>query len=63
MTCVTVEGMVSYVLGLLAFLAVCIVAAMFPTLTAYVIFGVVAVMAVGHFRDRVRESARFRKGK
>lgn len=53
----------SYVLGLLAFLAVCIVAAMFPTLTAYVIFGVVAVMAVGHFRDRVRESARFRKGK
>lgn len=39
-------------LGVIAFLAICIIAALFPTATALLIMGVVAVLAVQHHRDR-----------
>lgn len=39
-------------LMLVAFLAICIVAALFPTLTAYVIFGAVVVLVFPQVRDR-----------
>lgn len=42
-------------LGVLAFVGLCIFAALFPNLTAYVIFGAVVVAGVIHFRDRLRK--------
>lgn len=50
-------------LGVVAFLAICIIAALFPTATALVIFGAVLVLAIPHVRDRRREIRRYRKGK
>lgn len=46
-------------LGLFGFLGVCLLAALFPTLTAYVIFGVAAFYAV----DTYRQCAKNRTGR
>lgn len=53
---------VGCVLGVIAFLAICVIAALYPTTTALAIFGAVLVLGVSHLRDRRRETRRYRKG-
>jgi hypothetical protein len=50
-------------LGVVGFAALCVLAALFPTATALVIFGVSGFYAVKVFVERTKRSYAARKGK